>query len=30
VASYFSEKAGKQVGIWMPEWMIGTNGKKTP
>jgi len=22
VATYFSEKAGKQVGIWMPEWMI--------
>lgn len=23
VATYFSEKAGKQVGVWMPEWMIG-------
>ena len=23
VATYFSDKAGKQVGIWMPEWMIG-------
>ena len=22
VATYFSEKAGKPVGIWMPEWMI--------
>lgn len=22
VASYYSEKAGKPVGIWMPEWMI--------
>ena len=24
VATYFSEKAGKPVGIWMPEWMIDT------
>ncbi|MBT8350272.1 MAG: hypothetical protein KJO26_03430 [Deltaproteobacteria bacterium] len=23
VASYYSDKLGKQVGIWMPEWMIG-------
>lgn len=22
VATYFSQKAGKPVGIWMPEWMI--------
>ncbi|MBW1894697.1 MAG: GNAT family N-acetyltransferase [Deltaproteobacteria bacterium] len=22
VASYYSEKMSKQVGIWMPEWMI--------
>lgn len=22
VAGYYSEKMGKQVGIWMPEWMI--------
>ncbi len=22
VASYYSEKMNKQVGIWMPEWMI--------
>jgi GNAT superfamily N-acetyltransferase len=22
VATYFSHKAGKPVGIWMPEWMI--------
>lgn len=28
VATYFSEKAGKPVGIWMPEWMIDTNGRK--
>ena len=25
VATYYSEKAGKPVGIWMPEWMIDTN-----
>lgn len=25
VATYFSEKAGKPVGLWMPEWMIDTN-----
>ena len=25
VATYFSEKAGKPVGIWMPEWMIEAN-----
>ena len=25
VATYFSEKAGKPVGIWMPEWMIDGN-----
>jgi GNAT superfamily N-acetyltransferase len=30
VATYFSEKAGKPVGIWMPEWMIDTDGRKTP
>jgi GNAT superfamily N-acetyltransferase len=29
VATYFSEKAGKPVGIWMPEWMIDTHGRKT-
>jgi len=28
VASYYSEKAGKPVGIWMPEWMIDEHGKK--
>jgi len=22
VATYYSRKAGKPVGIWMPEWMI--------
>lgn len=22
VATYFSQKAGKRVGIWMPEWLI--------
>jgi GNAT superfamily N-acetyltransferase len=22
VASYYSERMGKQIGIWMPEWMI--------
>ena len=30
VATYFSEKAGKPVGIWMPEWMIDTDERKTP
>lgn len=30
VATYFSEKAGKPVGIWMPEGMIDTNGGKAP
>ncbi|MCB2148095.1 MAG: GNAT family N-acetyltransferase [Deltaproteobacteria bacterium] len=29
VATYFSEKAGKPVGIWMPEWMIDTQEGKT-
>ena len=29
VATYFSEKAGKPVGIWMPEWMIDTSGRET-
>jgi len=28
VATYFSEKAGKSVGIWMPEKMIDTKGSK--
>jgi GNAT superfamily N-acetyltransferase len=28
VATYFSEKAGKPVGIWMPEGMIETHGRK--
>ncbi len=27
VATYFSAKAGKPVGIWMPEWMI--DGRQT-
>lgn len=26
VATYFSDKAGKPVGIWMPEWMIDRHG----
>ncbi|MBR9986995.1 MAG: GNAT family N-acetyltransferase [Desulfosarcina sp.] len=30
VATYFSEKAGKPVGIWMPEWMINNDGRKRP
>jgi GNAT superfamily N-acetyltransferase len=30
VATYFSEKAGKKVGIWMPEWMIGTEERNSP
>lgn len=30
VASYFSKKAGKPVGIWMPEWMIGADEGSTP
>jgi GNAT superfamily N-acetyltransferase len=25
VATYFSQKAGKMVGVWMPEWMIDTS-----
>jgi GNAT superfamily N-acetyltransferase len=29
VATYFSEKAGKPVGIWMPEQMIDTTVRKT-
>lgn len=28
VAGYTSEKAGKPVGIWMPEWMIDGHEKK--
>ncbi len=28
VATYFSEKAGKPVGIWMPEWTIAKNDIK--
>jgi GNAT superfamily N-acetyltransferase len=28
VATYFSEKAGKPLGIWMPEWIIDTKGRK--
>jgi GNAT superfamily N-acetyltransferase len=28
VARYYSEKAGKPVGIWMPEWMIDDHEKK--
>jgi GNAT superfamily N-acetyltransferase len=28
VATYFSEKAGKPVGIWMPAWMIDDEGKE--
>ncbi|BBO76363.1 hypothetical protein DSCW_37800 [Desulfosarcina widdelii] len=28
VATYTSEKAGKPVGIWMPEWMIDDHEKK--
>lgn len=28
VATYFSDKAGKPVGIWMPEWMIDTADPK--
>jgi GNAT superfamily N-acetyltransferase len=28
VASYYSDKAGKPVGIWMPEWMIDDDEKK--
>lgn len=30
VAGYYSEKAGKPVGIWMPEWMIDDHEKKRP
>jgi GNAT superfamily N-acetyltransferase len=30
VAGYYSEKAGKPVGIWMPEWMIHDHEKKRP
>jgi GNAT superfamily N-acetyltransferase len=30
VASYFSEKAGKPVGIWMPAWMIDTGERERP
>ena len=28
VASYYSDKAGKAVGIWMPEWMIEDHEKQ--
>ena len=28
VATYFSNKAGKPVGIWMPEWMIDAASPK--
>jgi GNAT superfamily N-acetyltransferase len=28
VATYFSAKAGKPVGIWMPAWMIDSDNKK--
>jgi len=28
VATYHSEKAGKPVGIWMPEWMIDNHEQK--
>jgi GNAT superfamily N-acetyltransferase len=28
VATYFSQKAGKPVGIWMPEWMIDAASEK--
>ncbi|WP_319523216.1 GNAT family N-acetyltransferase [uncultured Desulfosarcina sp.] len=28
VTTYYSEKAGKPVGIWMPEWMIDDYEKK--
>ncbi len=27
VAGYYSEKAGKSVGVWMPEWMIDSHVK---
>ena len=30
VATYFSRKAGKPVGIWMPEWMIGPDHGERP
>ncbi|WP_372679170.1 GNAT family N-acetyltransferase [Desulfosarcina sp.] len=30
VATYFSEKAGKPVGIWMPDWMIDTDERRIP
>ena len=30
VATYFSQKAGKPVGIWMPEWKIDTNEIASP
>jgi len=30
VAGYYSEKAGKPVGIWMPEWMIDDHEKAQP
>ena len=30
VVTYTSEKAGKPVGIWMPEWMIDDHEKKRP
>jgi GNAT superfamily N-acetyltransferase len=30
VATYFSEKTGKAVGIWMPEWMTDAKEVKTP
>ena len=28
VARYYSDKAGKPVGVWMPEWMIEDHEKK--
>jgi len=28
VATYYSEKAGKPVGIWMPAWLIDTHGRR--
>jgi len=24
VASFYSKRMGKQLGVWMPEWMIET------
>ncbi|MEW5908606.1 MAG: GNAT family N-acetyltransferase [Thermodesulfobacteriota bacterium] len=28
VATFYSQKAGKTVGVWVPDWMIETSGKK--